>query len=388
MLAATVLALFLANGPLADWYRSLHEVVPLHAVVSLPTGRAIHLSLTLAQWVEDGVLAIFFFVVGLELKREIVVGELRRPSTAVVPIVAAIGGVVLPALTYLAVNAADPEGSSRGWAVPTATDIAFALAVLAVVGRRLPSSLRAFLLTLAIVDDLIAITIIAVVYPSGLDVVWLVPAAVTLALVGFLTHRRVTSIAILFPLAALTWLFVHESGIHATIAGVALGLVVPATRKGKERRSPVEHWEHIWGPVSAAFAVPLFALFAAGVVFSGSAVSAAFTSPESRGIILGLVVGKPVGILLATMVVAGLTRATLPRGVSWWDVVAVAVMGGIGFTVSLLIGDLAFGDVGVGAEHAKAAVLLASIGAAAIGSTLLAWRDRHHGRRLVPSSDG
>jgi NhaA family Na+:H+ antiporter len=386
MLAATAIALVLANGPLADWYGSLRDAVPFDLTVSLPTDRSLHLDLTLAQWAADGVLALFFFVVGLELKREMIVGELRRPATAIVPIIAAIGGVVVPATTYLVVNAHDPAGSVQGWAVPTATDIAFALAVLSVVGRRLPSSLRAFLLTLAIVDDLIAITIIAVVFPQRVDMVWLIPAAMTLGLVRFLSNRRVTSIALLFPLAAFTWLCVHESGIHATIAGVALGLVVPATRKGRETRTPVERAEHIWGPVSAVFAIPVFALFAAGVALDGSAVSAAFGSPQSRGIILGLMVGKPVGIILATALIAGLTRATLPRGVSWWDVVAVATIGGIGFTVSLLIGDLAFGANSVQADHAKAAVLLASIASATVGAVLLAWRDRHYGKvRSRPS---
>ncbi|MBN2177404.1 MAG: Na+/H+ antiporter NhaA [Demequinaceae bacterium] len=379
MLFATALALAWANSPLASSYRTLRETVPIDGSLALPGGRAIHLDLTLAQWAADGLLVIFFLVVGLELKREIMFGELRKPTTAVVPIVAAIGGVVVPAAIYLGVNAVGSGGSTQGWAIPTATDIAFALAILSVFGRRLPGSLRAFLLTLAVVDDLVAILIIAIFYSESIDGVWLVPAGVALWAIARCTSRPKASMALAIPLGLIVWLCVHESGIHATIAGVAIGVVVRAHKRPGERVSPVERWENRWGPVSALVAVPVFAFFAAGVALNGSALASAVEAPTSRGIALGLVIGKPLGIVLATFLVAGLTRASLPRGVSWWDVVGVATVAGIGFTVSLLISELAFGTGTVETDQAKAAVLTASAIAAIAGAAILAWRDRRHG---------
>lgn len=378
MLAATVLALVWANGPLSSAYRGMQDFVPLDVSFSLPAGRAIHLDLTLAQWAADGLLVIFFLVIGLEIKRDLVYGELRNPATAAVPIVAAVGGVVIPATIYLVVNGMGEGGSVRGWAIPTATDIAFALAVLLVFGKRLPGSLRAFLLTLAVVDDLVAIVIIAAFYSEGLDFVWLIPAAILLRVIARLTRRRTVSLWLTAPLAVLVWLCVHESGIHATIAGVAIGLAVRARRRPGEGHGPVERWEHRWGPVSAMFAVPLFAFFAAGVALGGEALHATVDDGASRGIALGLVFGKPAGILLATALVAGLTRASLPRGVSWWDIVGLSAVAGIGFTVSLLISELAFGIGTVEAEHAKAAVLIASLMSAVAGAAILSWRDRHY----------
>ncbi|MCJ7827322.1 MAG: Na+/H+ antiporter NhaA, partial [Demequinaceae bacterium] len=279
MLLATALALAWANSPLASSYRSLQETVPIDGSLPLPGGRAVHLDLTFAQWAADGLLVIFFLVIGLELKREIMFGELRKPTTAIVPIVAAIGGVVVPAAIYLGVNVIGTEGSTRGWAIPTATDIAFALAILAVFGRRLPGSLRAFLLTLAVVDDLVAITIIAVFYSESLDGVWLIPAGLALLGLARLTCRRTVSMWLAVPLGVIVWLCVHESGIHATIAGVAIGLVVRAHRRSGERYSPVERWEHRWGPISAIFAVPVFAFFAAGVALNGEALISAIEAP-------------------------------------------------------------------------------------------------------------
>ena len=381
MLVATVVALAWANSSLSSAYHGLQDFVPVDASFSLPAGRAIHLDLTLAQWATDGLLVIFFLVIGLELKRDLVFGELRRPSTAAVPIVAAIGGVIVPATVYLVVSGIGEGGSARGWAIPTATDIAFALAVLSVFGRRLPGSLRAFLLTLAVVDDLVAILIIAAFYSKDLDLIWLIPAVVVLRILSRLTRRRTVSPWLTVPLGILVWLCVHESGIHATIAGVAIGLAVRARRRPGEGHGPVERWEHQWGPVSAVFAVPLFAFFAAGVALGGEAISATVGDPASRGIAIGLVVGKPVGILVATALVAGLTRASLPRGVSWWDIVGLSAVAGIGFTVSLLISELAFGMGTPEAEHAKAAVLVASLVSAVVGALILSRRGRHYKRR-------
>ncbi len=368
LLAGTILALVWANSGWADAYETVKTtVVGPHAL---------HLDLDLQTWAKDGLLAIFFFVVGLELKREIVAGELRRPSTAIVPIVAAVGGMAVPATIYLTINLMSPNGSTDGWAIPVATDIAFAVAVLSIVGRWLPNSLRAFLLTLAVVDDLLAIIIIAVFFSHGISFVWLAAAVVSVAAFGLLIKRGVTTAWVLVPIALLAWGFMHASGVHATIAGVALGMVVPAIARKGEKHSLAEHWEHFWRPVSAGFAVPVFALFAAGVAFNGEAISRAISDPVAQGVVAGLVIGKPVGILLFTFLVATFTKATLDRGLSWWDVLGMAGLAGIGFTVSLLIGDLAF--TGDRVEEVKMAVLAASVLAAAAGAGILVWRDKFY----------
>jgi len=377
LLLGALIALVWANSPGRDAYQGLRSVTVGPA--------ALHLQLTLGAWASDGLLAIFFFVVGLELKREIVGGELRRPATAVVPIVAAVGGMVAPALLYLAVNAAAPAGAPRGWAIPTATDIAFAVAVLSLVGRRLPNALRAFLLTLAVVDDLLAIIVIAFFYSASIRLAWVGAALVAVALFAVLTRRGVASFWVLAPLGLAGWAFMHASGVHATIAGVLLGLSVPAVARSGAGASLAERFEHRWRPVSAGVAVPVFALFAAGVAMSPSAITDAIGDPAARGVAVGLVLGKPLGIVVATVLVARFTRASLSPGLSWWDVLAVAALGGIGFTVSLLIGDLAFGAGSARDEHVKAAILLASGLAALVGAGLLSWRGR---RRIPPLEAG
>ena len=370
LLIGTATALILANSPLHTPYEAVRDFVIGPA--------ALHLDLTVEAWAKDGLLAIFFFVVGLELKREIVAGELRRPATAVVPIVAAVGGMLVPAALYVTLNLVE-GGSLRGWAVPTATDIAFAIAVLAVVGKWLPNALRAFLLTLAVVDDLLAIIIIAVFFSTDLNFIWLGVAAALVLAFGYVIRRGWTSPFLVVPLAFAAWAFMHASGVHATIAGVALGMMVPAIAKKGEKRSLAEHWEHLWRPVSAGFAVPVFALFAAGVAISGDAIAEVAASPVAHGVIVGLVIGKPLGIVLATFLVATFTKAQLDRGLSWWDVTGMGFLAGIGFTVSLLIGDLAFG--GENSDVVKLSVLTASVLAATLGAGLLAFRDRFY-RRL------
>ncbi|MCW2798725.1 MAG: nhaA, partial [Aeromicrobium sp.] len=228
---------------------------------------SLHLSLTTGQWASDGLLAIFFFVAGLELKREFVGGDLRDPRRAALPVVAATGGMAVPALVFVLFNLG---GALRGWAIPTATDIAFALAVLAVIGSHLPSGLRTFLLTLAVVDDLIAIIIIAVVYTKTLHVNYLLLALVPLAIFTVLVQRRIRSWWLLLPLAGLTWGLVHASGVHATVAGVLLAFAVPVLRRdGSDGIGMAEHFEHRIRPLSAAIAVPVFAFFSAGVKVDG-----------------------------------------------------------------------------------------------------------------------
>jgi len=248
--------------------------------------------------------------------------------------------------------------------------------VLSVVGRWLPNALRAFLLTLAVVDDLLAIIIIAIFFSDSLAFGWLAASVACIVLFWFLIRKGITTAWVLVPLGLLAWGLMHASGVHATIAGVVLGLVVPAIARPHEKHSLAEHWEHRWRPISAGIAVPVFALLAAGVVVDGAAIAAAASDPIAQGVVAGLVIGKPVGILLFTFLVATFTRASLDRGLSWWDVLGMSALAGIGFTVSLLIGDLAF--AGDRVSEVKMAVLAASLLSALIGSAILMWRDRFY----------
>lgn len=377
LLIGTALALIWVNSPLRSAYEGLRD---LHVGPA-----ALHLDLSLHAWAADGLLAIFFFVVGVELKREIVAGELRKPATAIVPILAAVGGMVVPAAIFLAVNLTSAGGDPHGWAVPTATDIAFAVAVLAVAGRGLPSALRAFLLTLAVVDDLLAIIVIAAFYTETVSFAWLAAALVTVAAFGFLLRRGVRSPWLLIPLGVTAWAFMHASGIHATIAGVLLGLVVPALAKRGEHRSLAEHYEHRLRPISAGLAVPVFALLSAGVAVSGGAVVQAVTDPAAVAVALALVLGKPLGIVGATAIVSRLSGNGLAKGLSWWDVLGVGALGGIGFTVSLLVTELAFGPAALRTDNVKVAILTASVIAALTGGAILLSRSRRLRCASVPT---
>jgi NhaA family Na+:H+ antiporter len=373
LLIAALVAVAWASSPFGDSYGDLRGTVIGPA--------ALHLDLTLQEWAGDGLLAIFFFVAGLELKRELVVGQLRQFSEAVLPVAAALCGMVVPALVYLAVAWQDPE-ALRGWAVPMATDIAFALAVLAVIGSSLPTTLRAFLLTLAVVDDLGAILVIAIAYTSSIKLGSLAAAAVGLGFYGWLQHRRVHTGWLLIPLALVVWALVHDSGIHATIAGVALGLLTRVRPDADEEQSPAERLEHRVRPLSAGFAVPVFALLSAGVPFRPDSLTDALRDTAAVAVIAGLVVGKFLGVLGGTWLTARLTRAELSPDLGWLDVAAVALLAGIGFTVSLLIGDLAFADADR-ASHVKTGVLLGSLACALLASGLLLVRQRHYRRRVA-----
>ncbi|MFG6198114.1 Na+/H+ antiporter NhaA [Nonomuraea sp. JJY05] len=378
LLAAALAALIWANSPWAQTYQDLRTIEAGPA--------ALHLNLDLATWAADGLLAIFFFVAGLELKREFVAGDLRDLRRAVVPVAAAVGGVVVPALMYLAVAG---ETGARGWAIPTATDIAFALAVLAVIGRSLPDALRTFLLTLAVVDDLIAIIIIATFYTSHLSVLPLLAAVMPLAVFAVLVRRGIRAWWLLLPLAFACWALVHASGVHATVAGVLLALTVPVLSRTSpggtgtgtaDGPGPAEHFEHRFRPLSAGVAVPVFAFFSAGVSLGGlSGLAGALSDPVAMGIVAGLLVGKPVGILAATWLVARFTRATLDEGLAWIDMAGLAVLAGIGFTVSLLIGELAFGT-GEADARVKIAVLAGSLTAALLATMILRLRARVYRR--------
>jgi NhaA family Na+:H+ antiporter len=365
LLAAAVVALVWANTPFSGAYeqiRDFHFGIP-----------ALGLDLSVGHWTSDGLLTVFFLVAGIELKRELVVGELRTPATAALPVVAAVCGMAVPAALYLATTGIG-GGSRAGWAVPMATDIAFALAVLAVLSTHLPSALRAFLLTLAVVDDLSAILVIAVFFTADLNPLALAGAFGGLVVFYLLQGFRARGWWWYVPLGVAIWALMYNGGVHATVAGVAMGLILRTARDQGEKASPGERTEHLLRPVSAGVAVPLFALFAAGVSISAASLGEVFTRPEPLGVVLGLVVGKTVGIFAGTCLAARFTRARLNPDLAWADVLALAVLAGIGFTVALLIGELAFPDP-ADAGHIKAAVLLGSLIAAAVAALLIKRRN-------------
>lgn len=368
LLIAATLALIWANSPWADSYAAL---------VALPVGPAsVGLQLPLGDWAADGLLSVFFLVVGLELKHELVVGSLSRPSRAVVPIAAALGGMLVPALIFFVVNASMAGGAPAGWGIPMATDIAFALAVLAVIGRRLPIALRAFLLTLAVVDDLGAITVIAIFYSTHFELAWFTLSIICFIGFALAQRRRIRSAWIYLPLALVAWYAMHESGVHATVAGVVLGLLTRVRSDPGETDPPADRVAHRIHPWSAALCVPLFAFFAAGVDVRSIGILEALSAPVAIGIILGLVLGKPIGIVGTTYLVARFTRASLPKAIRWADIAAVGVLAGIGFTVSLLITELAFPGQPDTVAIAKTAVLAASVIAAALAAIALRLRRR------------
>jgi len=380
LLAAAGTALVWANSPWSDTY---------HTVSEFAFGpESLHLRLSVSAWAADGLLAIFFFVVGLELKREFVAGDLRDPRRAALPIAAAIGGMIVPAAIYIAINlAAGRPEDLDGWAVPIATDIAFALAVLAVLSTHLPTALRTFLLTLAVVDDLLAITIIAVFYTDHLAPVPLVLAVIPIGLFGLAVQRGIHQWWVLVPLAIVAWALVHASGVHATVAGVVLGFTVPVL--GRHGHPTAELFEHTLRPVSAGFAVPIFAFFAAGVTVGGwSGLGDSLLHPVTDGVIAGLVIGKPAGVFVTAFLLAKFTHAALDDDLAWRDVLGVSLLAGIGFTVSLLIGELAFGYGTPAADDVKIGVLVGSVVAGVLASLVLFSRNAAYRRiHLIETAD-
>lgn len=370
LLTAAACAVVFANSPWSSAYEALvqAEIGP----------ESIGLRMSLSEWASDGLLAVFFFVAGLELKHEFVLGSLRRIATAIVPVAAAVGGMVVPAVIYLAVNLLLPGGRPGGWGIPLATDIAFALAVLAVFGRTLPVPLRAFLLTLAVVDDLGAIIVIAVFFSGAINAAALAGSLVVCALFWAGQRARVSTWGICVPLALIAWILMHSAGVHATVVGVILGLLVRVRPDPGEDEAPAERVQRVVQPWSAALCVPVFAFLAAGVTVTGAGLSEPGALPIAVGVIVGLVLGKPVGVIGSAWLVTRLTAARLKRPLRMPDVAAIGVLAGIGFTVSLLFAELSFPSESVALESAKAAILCASVAATALSALALAARNRHH----------
>lgn len=354
LLVATVAALTWANSP---WQASYVDLWDTEAAVRVGEGA---LALDLRHWVNDGLMALFFLVVGLEIKREITSGELRDPKTVALPVVAAVGGMVVPAALYLAVNAGGPGG--RGWGIPMATDIAFALGVVALLGSRVPSSLRLLLLTLAVVDDVGAIVVIAVAYTAQLEPAWLAASGLGVVAMVVLHRLGVRGLPFFATLGVFVWFAAHESGVHATIAGAVLGMVTPA----KEGEWVEEHLH----PFASYVVIPLFALANAGIVLTADGLAEATTSAVTLGVIVGLVAGKLAGVTAGAWLATRLGVATLPDGVRWSQVAGIGAVAGIGFTVSLFVAGLAFDDPAV-ADQAILGVLVASVVAAGLGAAVL-----------------
>ncbi|MDJ0313878.1 Na+/H+ antiporter NhaA [Arthrobacter sp. H35-D1] len=383
LVAAAIIAIIWANSPVSESYFALRDF----KIGYEPW----HLDLSLGTWAADGLLAVFFFLVGLELKREFVAGDLRQFSKSIVPVSAAVGGVAIPAIIYAVINLTSPD-TLRGWAIPTATDIAFAVAVLAIIGSHLPSALRIFLLTLAVVDDLLAISIIAIFYTDEIQLVPLLFALIPLALYTLLAqkYRRFfgtkvwAAWVILLPLGIATWALVHASGIHATVAGVLLGFAIPVIRSkasGGPESGPglSEIFEHRFRPISAGIAVPLFAFFSAGVAIGGwDGLVSAVTDPVAIGVVIALVLGKPIGIMGTTWLMNKTTKASLDSSIKWIDLFGVSLLAGIGFTVSLLVAELSFGQGSPHDDHAKIGILAASVLAALLAAAVLTSRNRYY----------
>ena len=374
LIAAATLAMLFSNSGLSHWYEAV-----LAMPIELRVG-ALGIAKPLVLWVNDGLMAIFFFLVGLEIKREVIEGELSSPSRRLLPAVAALGGMVVPSAIYPALNPADPVALD-GWAVPAATDIAFALGVLILLGNRVPASLKTFLLAVAIVDDLGAVLIVALFYTADLSAGMLAAAGVGVAVLVVLNRAGVRTLAPYVLVGTAIWVCVLKSGVHATLAGVITALCVPmGGRDGDDHRSPLKTAEHALQGWVAWGVIPVFAFANAGVALSGVALST-FGHSVPLGITAGLFFGKAIGIFSACVLAIRVFGAPLPSGASWLQLFGVSVLGGIGFTMSLFIGSLAF-------EHAppeymklvKLGVLMGSCLSAVVGVAILLAATRHQGQ--------
>jgi Na+:H+ antiporter, NhaA family len=363
---AAVVALLLANSPWGDAYQRLLQV-PGEVRVG---GNLLVLAKPLVVWVNDLWMAVFFFLVGLEIKRELVTGELKAPRQALLPFAAAVGGMAVPACIYVAINWGDTV-AMRGWAIPSATDIAFAIGVLMLLGSRVPASLKLFVTAVAIIDDLGAIVIIALFYTDQLSALALAGAGVCMLVLVALNRGRVTRLDVYAAVGVVMWLCVLKSGVHATLAGVITALAVPVARPGGG--SPLQDAQHVLHPWVTFFILPAFAFANAGVSLAG-VTPATLLAPVTLGVALGLVAGKAVGVFGATWVMVRSGLAPMPSSASWAQVLGVSVLCGIGFTMSLFIGGLAFeGQAAAYETQVKLGVLCGSLVAAVLGSALL-WR--------------
>ncbi len=360
---AAALALIVANSPLAAFYDRLLHV---HVSLGLPP---LALSKSIGHWINDGLMAIFFFLVGLEIKREMLVGALSSAKTAALPVIAAVGGMLVPAVIYAAINWDNPI-ALRGWAIPAATDIAFAVGVMALLGNRVPPALKIFILALAIIDDLGAIVIIALFYTGDLSFEALALAMLGILALAALNKNRVTQIWPYLLVGFFVWVCVLKSGVHATLAGVATALSIPLAASSSDREGPLERLEHAIGPWVSLCILPVFAFANAGVSLAGFSL-AHFAAPVPLGIALGLFLGKPIGIysFARTAIASGLAAA--PEGASRLQLFGASVLAGIGFTMSLFIGMLAFTDPAM-AVDVRLGVLSGSILSAIAGYAILA----------------
>jgi len=360
---AALLALVLANSPLSDSYTQLLDLKLTVMVENFGVSKPLIL------WINDGLMAVFFLLVGLELKREVVEGQLSSPEQIVLPAMAAIGGLVVPAAIYWLINRNSPLGLN-GWAVPTATDIAFALAILSLLGSRVPASLKVFLTTIAIFDDLAAIIIIAVFYSADLSTTSLALAAGGIAALFALNRMGVKSMAAYLIVGIFIWLFVLKSGVHATLAGIAVAMFIPI--EGGDDHSPLRHLEHILHPWVAYGVLPIFAFANAGLPLAGVGLDAA-VGTVSIGIMMGLFFGKQIGVFGMTVLVVGLGFGKKPEGSNWAMLYGIALLCGVGFTMSLFIGSLAFEHGG----FSNIAALKIGVIAGSLASALCGWLVLH-----------
>lgn len=367
LVIAALLAMLVVNSPLQGWYELL-----LNTPVAVQIG-ALKIAKPLLLWVNDGLMALFFLTVGLEIKRELVDGELSDLSKAALPVIAAIGGMAAPALVYTLINHQDPQ-AMRGWAIPTATDIAFALGVLSLLGKRVPASLKLFLLTLAIVDDLGAIVIIAVFYTTQLSALSLSVAAGALVVLFILNRRGVLSLTPYLLVGLVMWIAVLKSGVHATLAGVLLAFFIPLRAPEESDDTLAERLEHDLHGSVAYVILPLFAFMNTGVSLAGLSINS-LLEPIPLGIAAGLFVGKQLGIFGACWLAIKLRLAQLPSGMGFWELYGIAILGGIGFTMSLFISSLAFQqETQTLVTNDRLGILVGSISSAVIGYLVLNWR--------------
>ncbi|EEZ85952.1 Na+/H+ antiporter protein [Vibrio harveyi 1DA3] len=355
LVIAAAIAMTIANTPLGETYQAM-----LHTYV---------FGMSVSHWINDGLMAVFFLLIGLEVKRELLEGALKSKETAIFPAIAAVGGMLAPALVYVAFNAGDPEAIS-GWAIPAATDIAFALGIMALLGKRVPISLKVFLLALAIIDDLGVVVIIALFYTGDLSTMALVVGFIMTGVLFMLNAKNVTKLTPYMIVGAILWFAVLKSGVHATLAGVVIGFAIPLKGK-KGEHSPLKHMEHALHPYVAFGILPLFAFANAGISLEGVSMSG-LTSMLPLGIALGLLVGKPLGIFTFSWAAVKMGIAKLPEGVNFVHIFAVSVLCGIGFTMSIFISSLAFGNVSPEFDtYARLGILMGSTTAAVLGYALL-----------------